>query len=423
MNSLTMFKVIHNRSLTHLNRNRVVKCKEKKENSGNFLGRRNLSMKEILDKRSDSGNKIKISQPFSLELGGRLESLEISWKEWGNSSGPIILLCPSFSMGSHAHSTVENPNRGWWEEVIGSGCGLDTDKYRIICPDILGAPFGTTSPLSKRGPLSDVKDGVSEGEDFGGYEAWGPDFPTVTSRDQVRVHMKLLEHLKINKIHAVLGASLGGMQALAFAAEYPDFVSKLAAMCATGKTSPGTVAYRYVQRMAITTDPNFNGGRYTKDKLPLTGLAVARALGTICYRSRTEFDTRFQWEASEPYGPHGVSFEVESYLKAQAAKFNKEYDANCYLTLSKCADLMDLGRGFSSYEEGVKRIKADSFLVGFEHDFLIPGTELKRVSDILKENGKKSEFFSHPSIYGHDPFLKEFDWINEKLSKFLKDKG
>ncbi|PRP86377.1 putative homoserine O-acetyltransferase [Planoprotostelium fungivorum] len=362
-----------------------------------------VSITNVLEGSISDVSHFTCRDPFQTEFGVEMIGIKIGWKEWGDPNGPVILLCPSFSMGCHARSTANEPTPGWWEGMVGDDLALDTKKYRIICPDILGAPFTTTNATSINPETQ---------------RNWGPDFPIITPVDQVRVHKRLLEHLGIKKIKAVVGASLGGMQALTFAAEFPDSVEKVIALCTTAQSSPTTIAFRYVQKLAIRSDPNFNGGRYSPDGPPLHGLAVARALGTICYRSRAEFDERFQWSPLH-VNQKDVSYDVESYLNAQASKFNRQYDANCYLTLSRCADLQDLARGHDSYEEGVGRIQAEALLMGFTHDALIPSTELKRVQNVLHSRGVRAEYVESDSLLGHDAFLKEWKWMTDHIRSFL----
>jgi len=343
------------------------------------------------------------AKKFPIELGGELEEIEVTWEEFG-SGDKIILLIPSLSMGSHACSTLSDPTPGWWEGALGEHKAISFSKYRIICPSILGSPFGTTSPITLNPVTS---------------KPYGPSFPVISTVDQVRCLKMFLDHIGITSVHAIVGASLGGMQALTFASEFPLFVERVVAICCTGKSSPGTVAFRRVQRLAIMSDPEYKDGYYEPGKGPFKGLAIARELGTICYRSREEFNTRFDWNPESPFSPQHTSFQVEKYLAAQADRFSHHYDANCYLILSRCMDLMDLGRGFPNYCEGVKRIKAKALIIAFEKDILIPIDEAESLAKLLHLYGNEVQFEHHSSLFGHDAFLKEFDWMNSKISKFL----
>jgi len=212
------------------------------------------------------------------------------------------------------------------------------------------------------------------------------------------------------------------MQALCLGANFPNRVQRIIGLCCTGRTSPATVALRRVQRSAILSDPEYKNGYYFPGPGPVNGLGVARELGTLCYRSRDEFNKRFDWNPEPPFSPQHLTFEVEKYLAAHAARFNTHYDANCYLLLSRCMDLMDLGRGFPNFAEGVKRITAKTYLIGFEKDMLIPIQETEQLAYLMGAHGNEVLFESHPSIFGHDSFLKEYAWMSPRIRNFLEDK-
>jgi homoserine O-acetyltransferase/O-succinyltransferase len=211
-----------------------------------------------------------------------------------------------------------------------------------------------------------------------------------------------MDFLGIKKAHAVVGSSLGGMQVFKFAAQYPDALDRAVSIAATGKTTPGTVAFRRVQRVAIMSDPEFKNGNYSPGPGPVAGLRVARELGTITYRSRDEFNERFEWKPQPPYEWKNACFEVETYLNAQAQKFTNVYDANCYLTLSRCMDLMDLGHGFGNYAEGVARITSKMYIIGVDRDLLIPLEEQEHLFKLMQALGKPVRFEIMSSLFGHD---------------------
>lgn len=350
---------------------------------------------------------IQLREALPLALGGLLPEVEIRWEEWGDPEAPgdrTLLLMPALSAGSHACSHDDDPTPGWWEDMIGPGRALDTDRYRVLCASILGSPFGTTSPLSP-----DPRTG----------RWYGRAFPQITPADQARVHARLLDHLGLDRVHAVIGSSLGGMQALQFAALFPERCGRLVAISTTGKSSPGTVAFRRVGRLAVMTDPDYKDGEYEPGHGPHRGLMVARELGMITYRSRDEFNKRFPWDADGPLTAQGLSFEVERYLHAQGSRFVHRYDANCYLLLSRCADLMDLGAGQRNYAEGVLRIEAPSLILGVERDALIPCDEQRHLAHLLESHGREVHFEVSSSIYGHDAFLKDTEWFTPRLREFL----
>lgn len=353
---------------------------------------------------------MKSDQEFPLALGGSLPAVEIAWEQWGDPDAPAdktVLIMPALSASAHVASSPEDPTPGWWEPMVGPGRWIDTDEWRVVSASILGSPFGSTSPISMNPSTSRM---------------WGRDFPQITPADQARGHALVLDHLGIDRVHGVVGSSLGGMQVLQFAAQFPDRLSRAVCISATGKTTPGTVALRRVGRLAIMNDPDYADGRYEPGKGPHRGLAVARELGTICYRSRDEFNHRFAWDPDPegPFTPQHLTFDVERYLAHQGDRFAHAFDANCYLLLSRCMDLMDLGAGFRTYAEGVLRITAPMMVFGVDRDLLIPPSEQQHLAHLLESHGRDVHFEILPSIFGHDAFLKEYDWFGPRVRDWLK---
>eukprot|EP00808_Paulinella_micropora_P027832 g6606.t1 len=229
---------------------------------------------------------------------------------------------------------------------------------------------------------------------------------------EARAVAALLEVLGEPKVFAVLGGSMGGMQALMY--------ERLSAIACTGATSPSTVALRSIQRKAVLADPAYQGGCYPDGCGPVSGMGVARAIGTICYRSRNEFDERFEWKARPDH-----SFQVESYLSHQAKKFQTSFDANCWLLLSRNMDLMDMGRGFPNFAKGVTRIPQDKevMLLSIKQDALIQSKEMTMLASILGAHGVKVHYEELSSKFGHDAFLLEQDMFNPRLNAFLGAAG
>lgn len=351
--------------------------------------------------------KITIQKEFPLVLGGSLPEVEIVWEEWGDPGLPgdrTVMIMPALSASSHARSGPDDPTPGWWEQMVGDGGYIDTRRYRVICAAILGSPFGSTSALSINPRTG---------------EPYGCDFPQITPADQARCHAWLLDHLGIDRVRCVVGASLGGMQTLQFAALFPQRLERVVSISATGKTTPGTVALRRVGRSAIMNDPDYRGGRY-EGKGPARGLAIARELGTITYRSRDEFNQRFDWNPSGPTSIHSLPFEVEQYLEHQGKRFVDRFDANCYLILSRCMDLMDLGFGQATYAEGVLRMRCPLLILGVDRDMLIPLSEQQHLAHLLENHDREVHFEALASIYGHDAFLKEFEWFGPRIRSFIE---
>lgn len=354
---------------------------------------------------------------LELSSGKRLPagSLRIKYALMGNPDGEKLLLCPSMSNSVFAVDGTDldgSPQRGWWRKVVGHGgdFGIDLDRFRVIVGAPLGAPFGSTSPLT---PTSRAPDSA----------LFRNHFPRITPRDQALHQRLLLRELGVDKVSAVVGGSMGGMQALQFAALFPELYDRFAAIAATAQTSPGTVALRFVQREAVRADPDFHAGEYAEN--PKQGMGVARMFGTICYRSPSEFDGRFDWFPTELEHSGQASFEVERYLQHQALKFTTQvnYDANCYLLLSQSMDLMDIGQNVGSFEAGAGRIPADKegLLLSYSTDRLTPAKDLERLATVLGTNKVPVHFETLESKYGHDAFLVEGEAqaINIRLRAFL----
>jgi homoserine O-acetyltransferase len=345
----------------------------------------------------------------TLRLGGRLPGFQLAYETWGELNAErsnAILLCTGLSASSHARSHPGDPSPGWWEAMLGPGGFLDTDRWFVICPNVLGGCFGSTGPASPR------PDGSGR---------WGPDFPLVTVWDMVAAQALLAEHLGVECLHAVLGASMGGMQAMAFAARFPRMVRRVISISAPGRSYPLSISLRFVQRQAVMRDPAWRDGRYAPGAPPSAGLHLARQIGTITYRSGPEWDRRFARERTAA-GPPGfdTDFQVESYLVHQGDRFVGRFDANSYLYLSKAMDLFDLGEGAESYDDGVGRIRARTLLIGVTTDLLFPIHQTEEIARTLREWGRDCRFIRLDSVYGHDAFLIEIERFGNLLRGFVE---
>jgi homoserine O-acetyltransferase/O-succinyltransferase len=360
-----------------------------------------------------------VFEDFETVHGEVLPEVRVTVEEWGDSSlGPerTIAIFPSFSHGHHVAAHAANPAPGWWDEMVGPGKWIDTNRFRVVCSSVLGSPMGSTNPQSVN-PLTGKQ--------------YRMGFPTVTTADQARVHAEALRLLGLDRVHAAVGSSLGGMQVLQFASLFPSKVNRIAALVSTGQTSPGSVALRRIQRQAIMADPDWREGNYgdapgDKARGPLSGMRVAREMGMIVYRSRQEFDRRFDWAVRGGIRPNDVSFEVESYLANQGAKFVKAgaLDANSYLKLSKCMDLHDITNPalfpLDTFEDAAARIRAKALFVGVWQDMLTPAHELEELARVMNARGGSARFVGVDSEFGHDAFLKEFSIMGPMLREHLE---
>eukprot|EP01127_Copromyxa_protea_P018744 TRINITY_DN5972_c0_g1_i2.p1 TRINITY_DN5972_c0_g1~~TRINITY_DN5972_c0_g1_i2.p1 ORF type:complete len:425 (+),score=72.50 TRINITY_DN5972_c0_g1_i2:152-1276(+) len=351
-----------------------------------------------------------LQHPFALQLGGTLPSVSLSWEEWGPKDGPVVLIVPSLSSGSHVAVTEKNKEDGWWEKMVGPGKWIDTTKYRVISPNVLGSTYGLTSPASINPETGKL---------------YGKFFPQITTADQASLVKLLLDHLQIDRIEAIIGASLGGMIVLQFAVHFADIAEKVVVISSTAKTTAGTVAIRSVQRAAVLADPDLCDGDYREQgKWPTHGMKVARMLGLISYRSRTEFDTRFNHRGkhmpnSELTDPLG--FEVEEWLSTKSDPFATSYDPNSYLLLSKCMDLHNVSLGICpDVEQALQRITAKTHVIGVDTDYLIPVFEQHHIHQTLFHADKKCTYEELSSLYGHDAFLHQEKWFGPRLQLFLE---
>lgn len=346
-------------------------------------------------------------RPFDLEFGGALPGLEISYETWGRlaaSKDNVVLLCPAFSGHSHANSHHGDPSPGWWEGMVGPRMAFDTNEFFVVCPSLLGGAYGTTGP-----PSIDPETGT----------AWNGRFPVVTVRDIVAAHLRLLDHLEVDRLYAAAGGSLGGMETLELGIRHPGRTSKVLSISATDRTRPYTAAIRHLGRRAIVLDPEYRGGDY-EGHGPVTGLSLARELGTVFYRSREEFNQRFRWQPIHEPSLSGVTFDVQSYLRHQGDKILGDFDANAYLTLSLAMDLHDVWRDVPNREEALEPVDAEFMIVGVDEDRLIPIDEQEWVHAALLSAGKRSHWRRISNHIGHDTFLVDLDAMTELVTDFLE---
>ncbi|KAI0462894.1 hypothetical protein LJB42_003698 [Komagataella kurtzmanii] len=279
-------------------------------------------------------HKYKSEDPIFLDYGGYLPKFEIAYETWGRLNehrDNAILIHTGLSASSHAKSNALNLKKGWWEEFIGPGKYLDTTKYFIICTNVIGGCYGSTGPSS-----IDPADG----------KRYATRFPIVSINDMVRAQNRLVSsHFGIKALHASVGASMGGMQSLAYAHEFPDQVNKIVSISGCARSHPYSIAMRFCQRQVLMSDPNWNRGFYYDSLPPHTGMKLARQIATITYRSGPEWEVRFGVERTDPSKQPALcpDFIIENYLDHQGEKFCLQYDPNSLLYVSKAMDLFDLG--------------------------------------------------------------------------------
>lgn len=370
----------------------------------------------------DGRRTITVDGPFAM-LHGVIESPTLAYETWGELSPArdnVVLLFTGLSPNAHAASSPADPSPGWWEDMIGADKPIDTTRYFVICVNSLGSCFGSTGPAS-----NDPATG----------RTYRLDFPVLALEDVAQAGHAVVEALGIERLHAVVGASMGGMTALAYAVAFGERVDGLLLISSAARSLPFSIALRSLQRELIRTDPTWQDGQYPFDEPPVIGMRLARKLGMITYRSAAEWAGRFGREratddlgssgsersgAAAAGGRFGIDFEVESYLEAHANKFIGAFDANCYLYLSRAMDLFDVADHGGSVAVGLARVRCNKALViGVESDFLFPPHQQRELADGLRHGVGDVEFKLLASIQGHDSFLVDMDRFRPAIASFF----
>jgi homoserine O-acetyltransferase len=355
-------------------------------------------------------------RPFVLEGGGALRDVSIAYETWGELSPAAdnaVLVCHALTGDSHAagdlgpgHSTP-----GWWDTMIGPGRALDTDRWFVVCVNVLGGCQGTTGPAS---PHPD--DGLT----------YGSRYPVVTIRDMVRTEAVVARQLGIERWLSVIGGSMGGMQVLEWGVMFPERVRSLVPIATCLAASAQQIAWWSTGRRAIRMDPKWRNGDYydaAPGDGPAAGLSMARMISQITFRSDDVFTDRFGREVVEPVEGFELwqRFQVERYLEYHGTKLARRFDANSYLLLTKAMDLHDLGRGRGGMDAAVRRITAPTLVMGVSSDVLYPTYQQETIAGALIGNGTMAEYVEVDSPHGHDGFLLEDDQVGEPLRRFLVD--
>lgn len=340
------------------------------------------------------GTRVTIRIPaLQLESGEVLQDAPIVAHTWGRLNEECdncVLICHALTGNSNVHD--------WWPGIVGPGKAIDTERYYVVCANVPGSPYGSVSPLTV-----DPATGRS----------YGASFPAITIRDTVFAHRQLLDSLGVRRVAAAVGASMGGMQVLEWAF-HGEFVQTLIPVAVGGRHSAWCIAWSEAQRQAIYTDPDWKDGRYTDDRRPESGLATARMMAMISYRSQHEFGQRFG-RSLMPVNGAAPLYAAESYLRHQGKKLVRRFDANCYVHLTHQMDSHDVARGRGEYEEVLRSIEQPTLVVGITTDVLYPLDEQRELVDLLPR--AQLEILEAP--YGHDSFLIETDRMSELIEGWL----
>ena len=357
--------------------------------------------------------KAKFRQPLYLESGRLLEPWEIVYETYGElneNKDNVILITHALSGSHHAAGKYSEDDKkpGWWDDFIGDGKAVDTTKYFVISTNVIGSCFGSTSPLHPINP--------------GSSQRYGLKFPVVTIKDMVKAQKILIDSLGITHLKAIIGGSMGGMQALRFAVEYPGFSDVIIPMATTYQTRAGVIAINKIMKDAILADPEFKNGEYDPVEITkngLRGLEVARMMGFLGYLSPNTFDKKFGREYVKTDGMFELfgRFQVESYLEYNGANFPKWFDPLSYIYILKAISLFDLSRGYMNLSEALSHIEDKLYLISFKGDTLFYPEEMKKIKDEMDNIGKFCEYYEIDSDYGHDSFLVEV----EKFENIVKE--
>jgi len=349
-------------------------------------------------------------RPIALRAGGSLSPVEVAYETWGTlapARDNAVLVCHALTGDSHAAGPVEpgHSQLGWWNALIGPGRAIDTDRFFVVCPNVLGGCQGTTGPSSTNPATGD---------------AYGSQFPVTTIRDQVDVEAALADALGIEQWYCVAGGSMGGQRALEWAVKYPPRVPRAVVLACGAAATAEQIALCALQIRAIQSDPHFHGGDYYRLlEGPWRGMSIARGIGQVSYRSELEFQQRFnRGHQNDEHPFEGGLYTVESYLEYHGEKLARRFDANSYIVLSQAMNHHDVGRGRGGVADALARVTAEVTIAGISTDRLYPLRLQHELADLIPRN-KGVEVVA--SIAGHDGFLTEHEAIGEILSGALSD--
>jgi len=346
---------------------------------------------------------------LQLESGRLLAPIRLAYETYGELNAErsnAVLVCHAWTGDAHAAGRHSEDDRkpGWWDDMIGPGKLLDTERYFVVCSNVIGSCKGSTGPTS-----TNPRTG----------KPYNLTFPVLMVRDMVRAQKLLIDRLGLPSLLCVIGGSMGAMQALEWAIHYPQMVRSIVPIAGTGRTSPMAIALNALARQAIFNDPMWKKGNYRPEHPPADGLALARAVGHISFLSDASMHLKFgrRFSARDGMFDFFGQFEVERYLEYNGNSFIERFDTNAFLYLAKALDLYDVAWNFDSREEALGRLACPSLWFAFTSDWLYPPSQTEEVVRILEKLGKPAEYHLIASDYGHDSFLVE----PEKFTPFVVD--
>ena len=382
-------------------------------NLRNLLPRRTVRMHDPTSVGVVDRYHAHFDETLLLRSGGKLDGFTLAYETYGKlntARNNAILICHALSGDSHvAGYYTDDPEEkpGWWDDAVGPGKMFDTRRYFIICSNVIGGCRGST------GPSSLAPDG----------RPYGLRFPVITIADMVKAQTYLIDHLGIERLFAVAGGSMGGMQALQWSIDFPERVENVLFIASTPISSSQNIAFNEIGRQAIYSDPNWNqGDYYDNGQRPDAGLAVARMIGHITYMSERsleqKFGRRLQNRRELTY-KFETDFAIESYLHYQGFKFTERFDANSYLYITKALDYYDLAQDHGSIETAVAKTQARFLVISFTSDWLYTDEQARSLTDALREIGRPVEYHRVTANFGHDSFLVEVDTMNTLVGGYL----
>ncbi len=354
------------------------------------------------------------SSPLYLESGRILEPFDVTYETYGElneDKSNVVLVCHALSGSHHAAGQYEDDRKpGWWDGLIGEYKAIDTEKFFVISTNVIGSCFGSTGPMSANYPSE---------------APYRLKFPVVTIKDMIRAQMQLLSDLGIYHLRAVVGGSMGGMQALQIAVDYPNLADDIIVLAATYATQPWTIAFNKVAVEAIRRDPRFENGNYAVDafvKEGLDGLAIGRIAGHISYLSPDSMGDKFGRNYVNNDGLFELfgRYEVERYMEYNTANFSKNFDPLSYLYIVKAINTFNLARGYDTLYDAILRIKATVHLISFKGDCLFFPDEMEHIYKMMQRNKQTCHYTEVNSDYGHDAFLVELDKFDYLIREVLR---